>query len=318
MEMDFDQILDSRQLKAFVCLAKQENFTLAAKELNLTQSAVSHSIKALESDLGCKLIDRLGKKALLTQSGEQLLIYSSRILREMAKARSSIQNLNNWGQARLRLAASSSICEFLMPAVLKSIKSEFPNSRIVLHSKDSAEAIEFLRAGKVDIAIALQPKGGSQLEFRTWFEDHLCFLVSKDHEWAKNQKVDTEGISQQQFILYDRASHTFNMIADYFKSQGSELENVTELGSMLATKEMVKLNLGVGIVAPWIATEEIKSGELFCLPISKEQLVRSWGFITRSGKRLSLIEEKLVSSKVLAASGDYKFGSNQKAISLAS
>lgn len=315
--MNFNQILDSRQLKAFVCLARHENFTLAAKELNLTQSAVSHSIKALESDLGCKLIDRLGKKALLTQAGEQLLIYSSKILSEMTKARGSIQNLNSWGQSRLRVAASSSICEFLMPTIMKSIKAEFPNSKIVLHSKDSAEATELLRAGKVDIAIALQPKSESQLEFKPWFDDQLCFLVSKDHDWAVNHEVKTEDVPHQQFILYDRASHTYNIAADYFKQQGHELDDVTELGSMLATKEMVKLNLGVGIVAPWIAAEEIKSGELCCLPISKDQLVRSWGFLTWKGKRLSLIEEKFMSARPVSTDFD-GFVTNEKVISLAS
>lgn len=291
-----NQTIDSRQIKAFVCLAENENFTLAAKELHLTQSAVSHSIKALEQDLGCKLIDRLGKKALLTQAGEQLLIYSQKILNEMSRARSSIDNLNNWGQARLRVAASSTLCEFLLPSVLKSIKSEFPGSRIILHSKDSTDSIGLLRSGKVDIAIAMKPKNENQMDFKPWFDDHLSFLVSKEHSWAKAGKVSLDEIPHQQFILYDRASITFHMVSEYFKQQGFDLENVTELGSMLATKELVKLNLGVGIVAPWIAKKEVENGELFCLPISKKSLVRSWGFLTWKEKRLSLIEEQFINS----------------------
>lgn len=294
--MIINQTIDSRQLKAFVCLARHENFTLAAKDLNLTQSAVSHSIKALETDLGCKLIDRLGKKALLTQAGEQLLIYSQKILEEMSRARGSIQELNNWGQARLRVAAPSTVCEFLIPSVFKKIKSEFPGSKIVLHSKDSTDSIDLLRAGKVDLALAMKPKNENQMDFRPWFEDHLCFLVSKEHPWAQAGKVSFDEIPHQQFILYDRASLTYHMVADYFKHQGFELENVTELGSMPATKELVKLNLGVGIVAPWIAQKEVESGELLCLPISRKHLIRSWGFLMWKEKRLSLIEEKFINT----------------------
>lgn len=289
-----NQTIDSRQLKAFVCLAKHENFTLAAKELNLTQSAVSHSMKALEQDLGCKLIDRLGKKALLTQAGEQLFLYSQKILDQMSQARVSIENLNHWGQPRLRVVASSTVCEYLLPGVLKSIKAEFPTSIIILHSRDSQDSINLLRAGKVDIAIAMKPKSETQLEFKPWFEDQLHFLVSKDHSWAQSGKVKRDEIPDQQFILYDRASLTYQMVADYFKNQGFDLDNVMELGSMVATKELVQLNLGVGIIAPWIARKEISAKDLVCLPIARRKLFRNWGFLTWNEKRLSLIEEKFI------------------------
>ena len=79
--------LDSRQLRAFGILARTGSFTEAARELHLTQSAVSHAIRALEEDVGCRLLDRTGKKATLTQSGEQLLQRADRILAEMELAR---------------------------------------------------------------------------------------------------------------------------------------------------------------------------------------------------------------------------------------
>ena len=86
--------LDSRQLRAFAALARTGSFTLAAKELHLSQSAVSHSMKALERDVGCLLFDRLGKKVSLTLAGEHLLQYTGKILTEMAAARASLEQLN--------------------------------------------------------------------------------------------------------------------------------------------------------------------------------------------------------------------------------
>ena len=77
--------IDSRQLRAFVSLARHGSFTIAARELCLTQSAVSHSMRALEEDLGCRLFDRMGKKILLTLAGEQLLPHADEILKRMAK-----------------------------------------------------------------------------------------------------------------------------------------------------------------------------------------------------------------------------------------
>src|SRR5215216_4501666 len=97
------QPLDTRQLRAFVTLARRGSFTLAAKELHLSQSAVSHSMKALETDLGCRLFDRMSKKVLLTQAGEQLLQHADKILLEMSVARESIVQLGKWGRGRLRV-----------------------------------------------------------------------------------------------------------------------------------------------------------------------------------------------------------------------
>ncbi|MCC5025548.1 MAG: LysR family transcriptional regulator [Candidatus Synoicihabitans palmerolidicus] len=96
-------LLNSRQLLAFSTLARHGSFTSAAKELFLTQSAVSHAIKSLETELGVRVFDRVGKKAHLTQAGERLLVHADRILRAMQDARSGIEELQSWGQSRLRV-----------------------------------------------------------------------------------------------------------------------------------------------------------------------------------------------------------------------
>jgi len=84
---------DLRQLRAFCALARTGSFTHAARELHLTQSAVSHSIKALERETGCRLLDRLGKKAILTQAGEQLLQHAEKICEEIDRAGESLSSL---------------------------------------------------------------------------------------------------------------------------------------------------------------------------------------------------------------------------------
>src|SRR5678815_538860 len=89
--------LDSRQMRAFSVLARTGSFTQTARELHLTQSGVSHSMKALERDVGCRLLSRLGKKVVLTQAGEQLLQHATKILQEMENARESLAHLGKWG-----------------------------------------------------------------------------------------------------------------------------------------------------------------------------------------------------------------------------
>src|SRR5882672_3058573 len=98
--------IDSRQIRAFCVLARTGGFTQAARELHLTQSGVSHSINALERDVGCRLLDRLGRKVVLTEAGEQLLQYATKILHDMDNARTSLSHLGKWGKGRLRIGAS--------------------------------------------------------------------------------------------------------------------------------------------------------------------------------------------------------------------
>src|SRR6516164_5240688 len=118
--------LDTRQLRAFCVLARTGSFTQTARELHLTQSGVSHSMKALERDTGCRLLDRLGKKVVLTQAGEQLLLHATKILLEMETAREALAHLGKWGRGRMRLGASTTACQHLIPAVIREFKESFP------------------------------------------------------------------------------------------------------------------------------------------------------------------------------------------------
>ena len=120
-------LLDSRQLRAFCVLARTGSFTQTARELHLTQSGISHSMKALEAESGCRLLDRLGKKVVLTQAGEQLLQHAGKILAEMDVARESLTQLGKWGRGRLRLGGSTTACQHLIPPVLREFKESFPD-----------------------------------------------------------------------------------------------------------------------------------------------------------------------------------------------
>src|SRR5437016_14005629 len=114
--------LDSRQVRAFCVLARTGSFTQAARELHLTQSGISHSMKALETDVGCRLLDRMGKKVLLTQAGEQLLHHAEKIMQEMSITRASLEQLGKWGKGRLRIGTSATACQYILPAVLREFK----------------------------------------------------------------------------------------------------------------------------------------------------------------------------------------------------
>jgi DNA-binding transcriptional LysR family regulator len=283
--------IDSRQLRAFATLARKGSFTLAAKELFLSQSAVSHSMKALEQEVGCRLFDRMGKKVLLTQAGETLLHHVEKILQEMAAARAALEQLGKWGKSRLRIGASTTACQYILPAVLREFKESFPQCLIAIEPGDSLEAIEALRASRIDLALTLEPRHEEQMEFHPLFTDELMFLMGAMHPWARERRVVRAEIPKQSYVLYNKSSYTFRLIEEYFRQEDMVLNTVIELGSMEATKELVKLGLGVSILAPWIAQKELQEGSLVSMPLGKRKLKRNWGILHWRSRRRSLAEE---------------------------
>jgi DNA-binding transcriptional LysR family regulator len=234
-------------------------------------------MKALETEVGCRLIDRVGKRALLTQAGEQFLRHTEKILREMETARAGLDTLTNWGHGRLRVGASTTACQYLLPTVLREFKQSFP--KCVL---------------KIDLAIMLMPPGDGEFDFVPLFDDELRFLVAPLHPWAQAGGVVRSAISDETLVLYNKTSYTFRLVSDYFREEKISLTNYIELGSMEAIKELVKIGLGAGVLAPWIAREELQSGALISYPLGRRKLKRRWGVVYLHGRRLPLAEETFV------------------------
>ena len=286
--------LDIRQLRAFVSLAQTGSFTKTARQLHLSQSAISHSIKSLEGEVQCRLLDRVGRSVILTQAGEQLLGHAQRILTEMDEARERLKNLGKWGHGRLRIGASPTSCQYLLPKVLREFKESFPQCLIQIEPGDTPDALELLDNHRIDLALALEPRQAGQLEFRPLFRDELRFLVSPLHSWAKEGRVDRSEIPRQRYILYTKRSYMAEMIDIYFQRESVVLPTSIELGNMEAIKELVKLGLGISILAPWVAQRELAEGSLRTLPLGPRKLERTWGILLRKGHHLSLAQQTFI------------------------
>ena len=151
------QPLDSRQLLSFVTVARTRSFTQAGKELFLSQSAVSHAVKALEDAVGQPLLDRDGKKLQITPAGEHLLHYAEKILTDMAAARESLDRRVQWGINRLRVGANGSFGACLLPDIIKSFRRDFPEWPVSVKAGDTEECIEWLDQNAVEVRDHVDP-----------------------------------------------------------------------------------------------------------------------------------------------------------------
>ena len=288
------ELPDLRQIRAFVALANTQSFTRAAESLFLTQSAVSHSIRSLEQQLEVQLVERSGKKIALTQDGVVFLRRCRSVISELEQATQEVEALKRWGQGRIRLGATHTLCQYLLPTVLREFRDCFPRCEIHIESGDTAELMKKLEEAQLDLVLGLGGRPPSWTKFHPIFEDELVFVVSSQHPWAQQEDIPLEDISSESFLIYAKKSETYRIIRSHFEGLGVKLRTTLNLGSMGALKEMARLGIGVGILSPWVAQAELDRGQLVQVRIRKEPLRREWGAFFHENKKLSLVEDTFI------------------------
>ena len=286
-----DEPLDARRLRAFTMLARLGSFSSAATALGLTPSAMSHSIKALESEMGGPLFERRGHHAVLTAAGERLLRHAERVLRQMRAARQEMQALQEWGRGTLRIAAPASACQYFLPAVLLEFRECFPECTLNITAVDTDTATKLVDEGRLDLALCVKADLPSSLKWHTLFSDNLQFYVSPIHPLATMHRVGRKDLASQPMIVYDRIAVTSQLILASLKKMGVPPAAILSLGSMEAIKEMVKVGLGVGVLAPWVTARETEAGSLVSVPFSGVPMRREWGVVSYGGQRMSFMAE---------------------------
>lgn len=287
-------LIESRQIRAFVAVARRGNFTLGAKDVFLTQSAVSHAIKSLEDDMGCPLFRRVGRRAVLTHAGERLLQHCEEILHKMHDARMDLNQLPDVGRECLRVGAPMTVCQHILPAVLRRVQQEFPQCGLRVETGDNPQLLALLLAGRIDLAVMAEPERRADLIFAPLFRDEFHFVMLPVHPWVTAAEIAKEDIRQTTLILANKSTRSYQLIASYFRARRVALNRCIELGSVESIKEMVKNGLGVGITALWPILPELKRGELVSRPLGKQALPREWHAVSPRERELSDAEQALI------------------------
>lgn len=287
-------LIESRQIRAFVAVARRGSFTQGAKDVFLTQSAVSHAIKSMEADLSCHLFRRVGKHAVLTEAGDRLLRHCEEILQKMQEARADLSNLPESGRVSMRIGAPLTVCQHILPGVLRSLQQEFPQSGLRIETGDNPQLLAQLLAGRVDLAVMVEPERRPDLDYEPLFSDELHFLVPRGHPWAAMDEISPAQIEQATLIVPNKTTRTHQLIAGYLRARQIVMERYIEPGSIESIKELVKNGLGVGVVPPWPIRAELESGELLTRPLGKTPLRRHWHAVHARSRPLNGAENAFV------------------------
>jgi DNA-binding transcriptional LysR family regulator len=282
--------LDSRQLNAFVTLIRTGSFAKTACHLCLTQSAISHSMRALELEIGCRLLVKMGKTIIATEAGEALLHHAQLGLKEFSAGREKLEKIRTWGTRRLRVGAGSAVGRRLLPSTLIELRRKHPRVVVTVKTVHPSRQTEYLQNGELDCVIGEEQDPQPDVEFTQFFESQLHLVVPANHRWVAKQHVPLEEFSQEPCVLPERFSPVRQLIEAYYFREKRPLNVVLEVENLETIREMVKAGLGIGILPAWVIQDDLNLGNLKAFAAGRRMLSLGWGLHSRRNRTLDLIQ----------------------------
>jgi DNA-binding transcriptional LysR family regulator len=274
-------------LETFAEAAERGSFTATARQLRISQAAVSQRIQQLEMLLGVPLFRREGGHVVLTEAGKQLHTYARRILELTAEACQAVTGAKGEVTGELLLAASSVPGEHFLPTALATFRQQHPAVQVRVSVLDTEAVFHELEQGHAHIGLVGGQGGNANLEFRRFAHDELVVVVPRGHPWWGKTRISASELAAQPLIHRERGSGSRRCLERSLERLGispSSLNVVLELGSNEAIKEAVMAGLGVAVLSRWVVLKEIDAGQLHALRVSKLSLDRDI-FVVRDRRR---------------------------------
>ena len=238
--------LSLQLLDQFVVLARTKNFTRAAEELHLSQSALSRAIQKLEDQLGQPLFERKPREVVLTELGELLLQRAKHILQLMEDTFSELSEAGRRG--RIRLGSIPTIAPYFLPSLLSSFAKKYPDIAIIVQEDTTENLIKRCHHGEIDLAILALPLLAKNLEVEALFDEELLLVVPVGHPLATSKTLPIDAVEHFPFVMLNEAHCLSDNIATFCRRKAVQPVTVERTSQLATVQELVSLNHGVSIV----------------------------------------------------------------------
>src|SRR5947208_2459287 len=239
--------LNLDQLRAFVEVIERGSFTAAAKELNLTQPAVTHQVQELERRFKVLLVERLGKRAYLTQAGEKLIEHARHLLDEDSRTQVLMRRFDDGWLGRVRVGTSMTVLMYLLPPILRQLKTDHPQLEINLKAGLTARTLQMLKTNALDLGLCAIPIEDPRFETVPLFKDELVAILPAELGRVP-RKVTPQFLSRCPLILGSPEAALRRTVTDWLSLAGPPPKPLMEFDNVEAIKSVVAVGLGASIV----------------------------------------------------------------------
>jgi len=278
--------MDVRDLQIFLSVAKHLNYTRAAEEVNLSQPSVSVRMRELERDLGSKLFEQLGKKVALTEAGQVLVPYATRLIAVMGDARQAIEDLQGMKRGLLRIGASTTPGMYLIPRTVAYFKRRHPKIDVHLTVKDTRQIEDGVIRNDFDFGFVGGHLAGDEVEVLPWMTDHLVLVVPSNHNLTRKKSIKLADLRKERFILREAGSATRAAVAHHLKKADLEVETVMEMENPESVKKAVQSGLGIAFISKFAVETELKARSLVAINVTGLDINRELKIVYRKDKHL--------------------------------
>jgi LysR family transcriptional regulator, regulator for metE and metH len=275
--------LEVRHLRLVTEVATLGSVTRAAERLHLTQSAISHQLRDIESRLGTPLFHRLGKRMVATPAGERVLRSAATVLDDIRRTEEDIRQIAREGSGILRLCTQCNTGYHWLPPLLKTFSARHPQVEVQIAVDSTSRPIEALLEGKLDLAVVTNEVDDRRVVIRPLFRDEFVLIVSPEHRLASRRHVPPSELAAEHLLIYSSSRHDSYAFRRVLEPAGVEPARVSHLMLTEAIVEMVKANLGVSIIAKWSVLPAIESGSVRAMSIGPRGVFRQWSAATVKG-----------------------------------
>lgn len=268
--------LEVRHLKLITAVAEEGGVTRAANRLHLTQSALSHQLRDIESRLGASLFLRMNKKMILTQAGERLLVSARGVLGELQRVEEDIRQIALNREGVLRISTECYTCYHWLPTALKSFHQAFPRVEVRIVAEATRRPIQALLDGRLDLAITSTVVRNRKLMFKPLFRDEMVVILNADHPLASRPYLTAKDFADEHLIVYSAPKEELTVFQKVLLPAGVLPRQVSHIELTEAIIEMVKAGLGISVMSQWAVAPKIEAKTLRAVPLTKKGLHRHW------------------------------------------
>ncbi len=275
-----------RQLQILVAVSRTLSFTRAAREIHLTQPAVSMQMRELERIAGLPLFERGRGRLHLTAAGEALLGHAQRILGELHDAEESLAALTGLRRGRLAIAVVST-AKYFAPKLLALFVRVHPGIDLRLLVNNRAETIRLLAEDAVDLALTGTTPPELPLQARPFARHPLVIVAPPDHPLARRRRIAPAELSGEAFLVREPGSGTRAALERFLRGTRVRPGRTTEVHSNETIKQAVMAGMGIAFLSGHAVGLELAAGALAVLPVEGLPVMREWNVVHRAGKVLS-------------------------------
>ncbi|QOW10384.1 LysR family transcriptional regulator [Kaistella flava (ex Peng et al. 2021)] len=280
------------RLKVFYTVANRLSFTKAANELNISQPAVTKHIKEIENQLNTKLFDRKGTTIQLTESGKILFVYAEKSRQLYRDLEFAISQLNKQEKGKLKIGASTTIAQYILPEILAKFNSYYKDINIELVTHNSEDIATLLKNGKIDLGIVEGESKSSYFDYLKFKRDEIVLVCKADHPLV-NKNFKIKDLYDIDLIVREQGSGTQEFIQNQLKKSGIDVQKLKimmQLGSSESIKNYLLYSEAMAFLSVSTILPELKNNQLSIVDIKNFSIERDFNFITLKGEQSDLID----------------------------